>query len=306
MSQPVTFESKGIPIAANLFIPHGETPGSGKRAAIVVSHPFGGVKEQTAGLYAKLLAESGFITLAFDAAYQGASGGEPRYLEDPYQRVEDIKSAVSFLTTRNEVDVEHIGALGICASGGYVPAAAATDRRIKTVATISGADTGRLFREGLGGGQSREDLQKALEQAGKERSAEAKGEKPHLEHIVPNTTEEVPEGTPTLYKEGTDYYRTPRAQHERSVNWYVARSIDILATYDSYAFVDLIAPHPLLMIAGSEADTLYFSQDTVRKAGEPKELFVVEGKTHIDLYDQTDGTMPKLVEFFREHLVGKK
>jgi len=183
-----------------------------------------------------------------------------------------------------------------------VPAAAATERRIKAVATVSGADTGRLFREGLGGGMSREVLLQALEQAGKERSAEAKGEKPHLEHVVPNTTQEVPEGTPTLYKEGTDYYRTPRAEHPRSVNWYISRSIDILATYDSYAFVDLISPHPLLMIAGSEADTLYFSQDAIKKAKEPKELFVIEGKTHIDLYDDTKGTLPKLVEFFQKYL----
>jgi len=305
MSQSVTFQSKGIPIAANLFVPANDAAQSCKKAAVVVSHPFGGVKEQTAGLYAKLLSEAGLITLAFDAAYQGASGGEPRYLEDPYQRVEDIKSAVTFLTTRDEVDPKRIGALGICASGGYVPFAAATDRRIIAVATISAADTGRLFREGLGGGQSREVLLKALENAGMERTLEAKGQKPHLEHIVLNTTQEVPAGMPTLYKEGTDYYRTPRAAHPNSTNWYISRSIDLLATYSSYSFVDLISPHPLLMIAGSEADTLYYSKDACDAAKEPKELFVIKGKTHIDLYDNTQETLPKLVEFMRKYLVDK-
>ena len=204
------------------------------------------------------------------------------------------------------MDTECIGTLGICASGGYVPAAAATDRRIKAVATMSGADTGRLFREGLGGGQSREDLLKALEQAGKARTLEAKTGKPHLEHIVPNTQQEVAPGTPALYKEGTDYYRTSRAQHPNSVNLYVARSIDIPATYSSYAFVDLISPHPLLMIAGSEADTLYFSKDAIAAAKELKELFIVPGKTHIDLYDDTNVALPKLVEFMKEHLIGKE
>jgi fermentation-respiration switch protein FrsA (DUF1100 family) len=302
MSHAVKFDSKGITIAANLFIPPESSIHKTKCPAIVVSHPFGGVKEQTAGLYAKLLSVSGFVTLAFDAAYQGESGGEPRYLEDPYQRVEDVKGAVSFLYTREEVDTERIGALGICASGGYVPCAAATDRRIKAVATISAADTGRLFREGLGGTLKREDLMTALEQAGKARTLEAKGEKPHLEHIVPNTPWEIPEAIPTLYREGTNYYRTSRAAHPNSVNWYISRSIDTLATYSSYAFVDWISPHPLLMIAGSEADTLYFSKDAIAAAKEPKELFVVDGKTHIDLYDDTTGVMRKLVEFMSKHL----
>ncbi|KAG4443587.1 hypothetical protein IFR05_000964 [Cadophora sp. M221] len=302
MSHPVNFKSGDITVAANLFLPASSQDLQKRLPAIVVSHPFGGVKEQTAGLYAKILSEAGFVTLAFDAAYQGASEGEPRYLEDPYQRVEDIKSAVSFLTTRDEVDTERIGALGICASGGYVPCAAATDQRIKAVATISGADMGRLFREGLGGSLKKEDLMAALAQAGKHRTLEVQGQKPHLEHIVPNTTAEVLDDTPTMYREGTQYYRTSRGGHPNSVNWYVARSIDQIAMYSSYEFVHWISPRPLLMIAGSKADTLYFSEDAIKAASEPKELFVVDGRSHIDLYDDTAGVVPKLVEFMGKHL----
>jgi len=302
MPRSVHFQSKGIAIAGDLYTPPTNLEVNRKRATIVVSHPFGGVKEQTAGLYAKILAEHGFITLAFDAAYQGASGGEPRYLEDPYQRVEDIKSSVTYLSTLDEVDPERIGALGICASGGYVPFAAQTDRRIKAVATVSAADMGRLFREGLGGGQSKEDLIKGLEQAGKERVLEAKGAKPRLEHIVPADPKEAPPNLPALYREGSLYYRTPRGGHPNSVNWFTFRSVDVIATYSSYALNDLISPHPLLMIAGSNADTLYFSQDAIARAQEPKELFVVDGKTHIDLYDDTEQTIPKLVDFMATHL----
>jgi fermentation-respiration switch protein FrsA (DUF1100 family) len=227
---------------------------------------------------------------------------EPCYLEDPYQRAEDIKSAVRFLSTLNNVDKARIGALGVCSSGGYIPFSAQTDRRIKAVATISAADMGRLFREGLGTTLSRENLMKQLEMACEDRIKEAQGEKPHLEHIVPHTMSEIPDGTRTLYAEGTNYYRTARAQHKNSPNLYIFGSVDRLATYSSYASVDMIAPNPLLMIAVKKGDTLYFSEDTRKAAKEPKEFFVVKGKTRIDLYDLPDGVIPKLVEFMEKYL----
>lgn len=302
MPENVRFPSNGLQLAGNLYYPD-ENDDAGL-PAVVVSHPFGGVKEQTAGLYAQRLAEEGFVTLTFDASYQGDSEGEPRFLENPFARVEDIRSAVSFLTTVARVDAERIGALGICASGGYVPNAAATDTRIKAVATVSAADIGSLFRDGLGGGQSVEQLHEILATAAADRTAQARGAKPALAQVVPEA-DEITADTPGLFAQGSDYYRTPRAQHPNSPNRYVASSIISIAAYSSYDHVDLISPRPLLMIAGTDADTLYFSEQAIAKAIEPKELFLIEGATHIDLYDRPQYVGPaveKLAEFFGKYL----
>jgi fermentation-respiration switch protein FrsA (DUF1100 family) len=304
MSRPVEFLSKGISVAGDLYLPVAGAPDR-KGAAIVVSHPMGGVKEQTAGLHARLLAENGFITLAFDAAYQGASGGEPRGLEDPFQRSEDVRSAVTYLSTLKEVDPTRIGALGICASGGYVPFAAQTDLRIKAVATVSAADIGGVFREGIKNTAFETDratLAKSLEAANAARLVEAKGEPAVLQPIVPDSPEGLPESLPPMFREGSEYYQTSRGQHPRSINRFPTRSLDLLVNFSSYAFNDLISPRPLLMIAGSDADTLYFSKEGIKRAQEPKELFVVPGKTHIALYDQVSGHLPKLVDFMSKVL----
>ena len=165
-----------------------------------------------------------------------------------FARVEDIKSAVSFLESRDEVDHEDIGALGICASGGYVPFAAQTDLRIKAVATVSGADMGDLFRKGLNTSIA-PNLYHLLEESNKARTEEAQGRPTRLEHIVHNTPEEIPKDTPPggLYREGTDYYRTPRGQHPNSKNWFLLKSVDQIVEYSSYDHVDMISPRPLLM-----------------------------------------------------------
>jgi len=305
MKSDVRFQSNGLTIAGHLYVPDDQSKGSSP--AIVIGHPMGGVKEQTAAIYAQRLVREGFVTLTFDAAYQGESSGEPRYLEDPVQRAEDVRSAVSFLTTRNEVDQEHIGALGICASGGYVPFAAQTDHRIKAVATVSAACMGRMWSHGVDGKQNEAVVRGMLDQAAADRTNEAHGVSPHVGQLVPATPEEAKAFPPkTMFHEAYDYYRTPRGEHPRSANRWLLRSIDRLAQYDSYAFINLIAPRPLLMIVGTEADTAHFSREVVESFTGPKELYWIEGATHIDLYDRDQFVTPatgKLKEFFSEHLV---
>jgi fermentation-respiration switch protein FrsA (DUF1100 family) len=302
----VTFSSAGLKIAGHLYTPDDEA--GGRRPAIVVGHPMSGVKEQTAGLYAERLARAGFVALAFDAAYQGESEGEPHLLEDPSHRVEDIKAAVTFLSLRDEVDAERIGALGICASGGYVTPAAATDHRIKAVATVSAVDTGSLFREGIGREQSPEILQGMLAAAGVARVEEARGGPARPQRIHPDTEEEARKLGQHTY-DGWEYYRTPRGHHPRSENRFVFRSIDLIAQFSAFDLVHLISPRPLLMIAGTEAATAYLSREAIEKAQEPKELFWIDGATHVDLYDREEylpTAVAKLAGFFGAHLGATK
>lgn len=302
MKVAVTFPSAGLQLAGILFTPDDHT--GAPLPAVVVSHPGGGVKEQTASNHAERLAREGFAALVFDAAYQGDSEGSPRGLENPFQRAEDVRAAVSHLSTRDGIDPARIGALGICASGGYVPFAAQTDHRIKAVATVSAVDVRSLLVEGLGRGQGPEVLQSLLDQAGAARTAEAKGEAPAVLNWAPEGPEGLEEA-PTLYREAQNYYRTPRGGHCNSNNEWPLRSIDHIAQFDPYAMIELIAPRPVLMIVGSESDTAYFSREAIGKAREPKELFVVDGATHISLYDQDAHVVPavaKLADFFGQHL----
>ncbi|MGA5507659.1 alpha/beta hydrolase [Streptomyces umbrinus] len=314
MKADVTFPSNNLTLAGILFTPDPPgTPGTpdghvgGRLPAVVISHPGGGVKEQSPSIYAERLAAAGFAALVFDAAHQGESEGEPRGLENPFQRAEDIKSAVSYLTTRDDIDPDRIGALGICASGGYVPYAAQTDHRIRSVATVSATDMGSVIREGLGRTQDPAVLAAMLDRAGALRTAEARGAAPQLEAWIPDNAEELLEMATRQFRETYDFYRTPRGHHPRAIQGWVLRSVDLLAQYDSYALIRLISPRPLLMIAGSEAETAYFSREAIERAAEPKELFVIDGATHIDLYDRDEYVTPavaRLTEFFGKHLAG--
>ena len=301
----VTFDSAGIPLAGHLHLP--DTPTDEPRPAVVVGHPGSGVKEQAAGLYARHLAEHGFVALAFDAAYQGESGGEPRGLEDPAHRVEDLKSAVSFLTTRPEVDPARIGALGICASGGYALTATAGDHRVKAVATVSGVDIARHFRLGADGTQDPAVYQGLLDLAAQARTARARGEDPGALPLFPDTIEQAREHGGEYGAEGFEYYRTPRAQHPRSATMLDWISVDKMAAFDAFASVPLIGPRPLLVIAGTRAVTAWMSVEAFQRAVGPKAFVWVEGASHNDLYDKDEYVGPaikRLSEFFDESLGG--
>jgi len=278
----VTFPSNGLEIAGHLHRPEGAP-----RGAIVVGHPGTGVKEQTAGRYAQQLAEQGFLALAFDAAHQGESAGEPRGLEDPFQRVEDIRAAVTFLSEEDE----RVGVLGICASGGYGVAAAGTDHRIKAIATVSLADIARQFRFGADGTQDPAVLQGMLDQV-----------RDGSFTLFPETGEQARAGGPHSY-EGWEYYRTPRGEHPRSAKTLTWSSVGRIAAFDAFRAVDLIAPRPLLLVAGRDAVTSWMSVEAYQKAGGPKEFHWVDGATHVDLYDRyVPQVVERVTEFFAKNL----
>jgi fermentation-respiration switch protein FrsA (DUF1100 family) len=304
MRTDVTFNSAGLKLAGHLYLP--DDGSTGRRPAIVVGHPGSGVKEQAAGLYAERLARAGFAALAFDAAYQGESEGTPRGLEDPAHRVEDVKSAVSFLSVRDEVDPDRIGALGICASGGYVIPAAATDHRIRAVAAVSAVDMSRQFRLGADGTQDSSVIQGMLDAAAAARTAEARGGDMGLFPIFPDTEAEAREGGQHAF-EGWEYYRTERAQHPRSARAFTWNSVDRIVHFDAFGFIDLVAPRPLLMIVGRDAVTSWMTTEAFAHAQEPKELFWIDSASHVDLYDRDDyvrTAMTKLTHFFTTNLAG--
>ncbi|MFG2045516.1 alpha/beta hydrolase [Dactylosporangium sp. NPDC048998] len=303
---PVSYRSAGITIAGHLYTPASD--GSGSLPAAVVGHPGSGVKEQAAGLYARLLAEQGFVTLAYDSAFQGESGGEPRGLEDPAHRIEDMKAGVSFLSTHPLVDPERIGILGICASGGYSLVTAASDHRIRAVATISGVDIARHFRLGPDGTADPAAFDSLLDRAAAARTARAHDEQPEGMRLFPDTIEQARAHAGEYAAEGFEYYCTPRGQHPRSAKTLDWTSIDKLATFDAFSPIPMIGQRPAMIIAGRRAVTSWMSVEAFQRLIGPKSFHWIEGASHNDLYDKLEYVGPAielLTGFFGKNLAGR-
>lgn len=300
---PVTYKLNGIEIAANVYTPANYDP-SKKYPAITVAHPNGGIKEQTAGLYAQRLAEAGYITLAFDAAYQGASGGEPRHTDKPQYRTEDLHGAADYITHYPGVDANRLGVLGICGGGGYTIKASQSDKRFKAVATLSMFNSGEVRRNGFQNSQLN-TIRERIKQASDARAQEAAGGKIPFLGVASITDEEIAKTPTDLYREGYEYYYRTHA-HPNSTFLYTTSSLMDLMAWDATDQIGLI-DQPLLMMAGSKADTKYMTDEAFAKAtnAKNKELFLIEGATHIQTYwkpEYVSQAVNKLVNFYQTNL----
>jgi len=293
---------QGITMAANIHFPAGFDE-SKKYAAIVVSHPGGGVKEQAAGLYAKKLAENGLLAIAFDRSYQGASTGEPRQLENPYVSTEDVSAVIDFLTTLPYVDASRIGAMGICAGAGYSANAAINDRRIKALGMVSAVNIGQMFRNGWENTVKDADALPYIEAGSNARTADASNQSMAQMPLAPMKEEDAPNAE---LRGAWEYYHTPRCAHPNAPGYTLARNLTQIITYDAYNKAEAFLTQPVLAVAGSKAGSKWMSDDLLaRAASKDKTLHIVEGADHMDLYDvapYVDEAMSKLAPFFKAKL----
>lgn len=300
---PVKYNLHGIQIAANVYTPANYDPAK-KYPAIVVAHPNGGVKEQVAGLYAQRLAEQGYITITADAAYQGASGGIPRSVDKPANRIEDIHGMADYLSQYPGVDSARIGLLGICGGGGYSLKAAQTDKRFKALATLSMFDSGLVRRNGYQDSQL-STLQERLKQASDARSREVATGEVSYSGDANLTDEQIAKLPYDLYRQGYEYYWKTHA-HPNSTFRYTTSSLLELMRFDAQSNMDLIN-QPLLMMAGTKADSLYMTESAFQKATgtQNKKLFLIDGATHIETYwvpRYVDAAMGQLDTFFGKNI----
>lgn len=292
MRQNVTFTSDGNQLLGHLYLPEGLADGE-QVAAVVVVGPASSTKGQAAAVYAGRLSELGYATLAFDHTSYGESAGFPRTDENPFTKIEDVKSAVTFLTGRPEVDTARIAAIGVCAGGGYAPAAAVADRRIKAVATMSGLPDLRATIMAAG------DWHAIMAAAQEARQSYAQTGRPtYIPFLADGQLDEWQEN-------GKKFYLTERNQDPSWVNQTLLWSYDKMIQFSALDTVDLLAPTPLLVIAGDKAETLGQSEAVYAKAQQPKELHLIEGATHFDLYDQLEFVAPAIAQidsFFKQYL----
>ena len=301
--QKVQFKNRyGITLTADMYIP--KMKQEEKLPAIAVSGPFGAVKEQTSGLYAQEMAERGFLTIAFDPSYTGESGGEPRYVASPDINTEDFSAAVDYLSTRDDVDAERIGIIGICGWGGMALNAAAIDTRIKGTVTITMYDMSRVNANGYYDSvdaDARYELRKSLNA---QRTIDAKnGSYTRGGGVI----DPLPEDAPQFVKDYYDYYKTARGYHVRSLNsnngWNITSSLSFI-NMPLLAYSDEIRS-AVLMVHGENAHSRYFSEDAFKKLkGDNKELLIIGGASHVDLYDNEAAVIPydKMTAFFLKNL----
>ena len=316
--QKVTFKNRyGITLAADLYLPKNRT--GGRLPALAVSGPFGAVKEQVSGLYAQTMAERGFAALAIDPSYTGESSGEPRNVASPDINAEDVSAAVDFLGLHDAVDRNRIGALGICGYSGMSLTAATSDSRIKAVATASMYDMSRSISRGHRDSYTKEQRHKVIDYISQQRWVDAQNGNysvgPHEVQFdekgnIVKGTRVLPETLPPTADPVTtaffNYYRTKRGFHPRSVNsaaaWTATTPMSFFS-FPMYANIEMISPRPILLVAGENAHSRYYSEDVYKMASEPKELLIVPGADHVDLYDRMDKIpFDKLAEFFARNL----
>lgn len=276
---------------------------SSKSPALIVVHPGGGVKEQTASLYAKKLAANGFTTVCYDASYQGESGGEPHFLEDPAERVSDVWNVIEYLEGLDYVDADKIAVVGICAGGGYAVAAAKADYRLKAVATISMVNIGDSARLGWYGDESPAKHVETLKLAAQQMEAEVvKGAECAAAPYVPPQPDDK---TPYDLKEANDYYLTPRAQHPRAANKMLLRSLPRVLNFDALHLADVFLKQPTMLIAGENAGSRWHTEKLDKLIGGATKTIIVPKGTHMDFYDKlpfVDPAVKNVTEFMKAKL----
>lgn len=300
--EKVTFTNRyGITLTGDLYMPADR--GDAALPALAVAGPFGAVKEQSAGLYAQTMAERGFVTLAFDPSFVGESGGDVRDVASPDINTEDFMAAVDYLGSHDAVDRERIGVIGVCGFGGMALNAVAVDKRVKAVATTSMYDMSRVMARGYYDSLTDAQRAESLEQMSRQRWTDAETGAPAMAGGLPDSLDGIDDPVIRMYHA---YYKTDRGYHPRSVNsnggWTVTNPLSFM-NMPLLTYIAEISPRPMLVIAGSEAHSRYFTEEAYAAAAEPKELMIIDGADHVDLYDQMD-VIPfdRLAEFFGEHL----